>query len=197
MKMSPRCFHQPRTRHNNTMHTQPTKEFLASQGLSETFPDRFWPKINKDGPVPSHMPHLGKCWIWIAGLNNRGYGWIARGDGRQVAILAHVASWLLTFGKIPNSLCVLHHCDNRLCVNPNHLWLGTKAENVFDMDRKGRRGSANGELAGQAKLTNADVLEIRRLYSAGGISQKTLGKMFNVSERCVFFIVHRQHWTHI
>lgn len=83
------------------------------------------------------------CWPWKAGLTTAGYGYV-RVRGR--AVHAHRLVWEKWYGPIPDGLCVLHHCDVRACVNPWHLWLGTKSGNARDRDTKGRqaRGDANG-----------------------------------------------------
>jgi hypothetical protein len=78
---------------------------------------------------------VGGCWNWRGYLNNNGYGTISI-DG--VEEYAHRASWMFFFGKIPEGMCVLHHCDNPSCVRPDHLFLGTMSDNSKDMWRKGR-----------------------------------------------------------
>jgi len=89
--------------------------------------DRFWDKVQKsDG-----------CWIFT-GANAKGYGVIGRCDGTHEYVYAHRLSWELHHGPIPDGLCVLHHCDTPRCVNPEHLWLGTIADNNRDMSQKGR-----------------------------------------------------------
>lgn len=87
---------------------------------------RFWDKVDKSGD----------CWEWAAACNSSGYGHIKL-DGAM--ILAHRLSWILANGPIPDNLCICHTCDNRTCVNPDHLWLGTRADNNSDMTKKGRR----------------------------------------------------------
>lgn len=176
-----------------------TPQYLASQGLSPTFPKRFWAKVNKDGPVPKHMPHLGKCWVWTGYRQYGGYGKIFRSTSNESMMLSSRASWILNRGPVPAELMVLHHCDHPPCVRPSHLFAGTKQDNSDDAKRKGRtamclkRGSDNGRHV----LMESEVIEIRRLYSNGGISQLSLAIKFGVSERNIFFIVHRLHWKHV
>ncbi len=94
---------------------------------------KFWAKVNKDGPTPSHMPHLGQCWIYGAGNS---YG-VVKWKGKSTT--AHRVSWELINGAIPKGKMVLHHCDNPPCVNPGHLFIGTAKDNMEDALRKGRR----------------------------------------------------------
>ena len=102
--------------------------------------------------------------------------------------------WEITYGLIPDGLCVLHRCDVKSCVNPAHLWLGTALDNAEDRDRKGRRSPPRGEMNGRVKLTAVKVEEIRAL-NAIGFSQAELSKRFGVSDFAVFSIVHRRSWT--
>ena len=108
----------------------------ASKNLSAE--QRFWLSVNKEGPV--HPIH-GQCWFWIASKRDRGYGTITL-SGK--AIFAHRFIWALLNGTIPDGLCVLHKCDNPPCVNPAHLFLGTRADNMRDMVQKGRKGTPRG-----------------------------------------------------
>lgn len=136
------------------------------------------------------------CWIWTGGGDRHGYGrfWY---DGKMQ--LSHRVNWLLHNGPIPDGLCVLHTCDNPPCVNPAHLWLGTQADNMHDCANKGRAvgGISRGQRHGLAKLTDDKVLEIRRIYSAGGTTQRELAGAFEVSQAVINYILLRKTWAHI
>src|SRR4051794_32506507 len=94
---------------------------------------RFWSKVSKRG-------HPKGCWEWTAGVfKSGGYGQFnMRVAGKRQPYRAHRISYELAHGPIPSDLCVLHECDNRVCVNPAHLFLGTRGDNCDDMHAKGR-----------------------------------------------------------
>ena len=170
------------------------------------FEQRFWERVSKNGPPQPHM--TTRCWEWIGTKDTHGYGQL-RVKGTMT--LMHRFSYNLHYGEIPNKLCVLHECDNPSCVNPNHLWLGTKGDNTRDMERKGRayhpRGISNGrhtkpesavrgETHSSAKLTDDYVKEIRNLH-AGGTSYSQLAKRYHVGRSTIVRIVKREAWKHI
>ncbi len=141
-------------------------------------------------------PNENGCVLWTGTARPSGYGYITLGSrmGNQ-KIAAHRASWELHNGPIPDSLCVLHRCDVRLCVAPEHLFLGTNADNTADMIAKGRQ--AIGEKSGLAKLTQEQVRQIRDRYAAGGISQRTLAREYRVRDITVSAVIRRRNWKHI
>jgi hypothetical protein len=150
---------------------------------------RFWAKVNIQGP--------DDCWNWKVYINAYGYGQFHLNG---TPYLAHRLSWELTYGPIPKGLCCCHRCDNRKCVNPSHLFLGTHKDNTQDMISKNRssHGINNGINNGRATLTEEQVIEIRRLYALENhLSQVKLGILFGVSDSQIDNIVQRKSWKHI
>lgn len=139
---------------------------------------RFWDKVNKDGPVPQHMSHLGRCWEWTAFRDHRGYGrYAASGDdGRRLFQSARRASWFIKHGEIPENY-VCHKCDNPGCVRPSHLFVGTHQDNMADMRRKGRsrgrrmRAEAAATQRWTVRLTYAEAARIEAAAKAVGMTK--------------------------
>lgn len=131
------------------------------------------------------------CWNWIAGISNKGYGYIRV---EKKLILAHRLSYLIYNGEFDFGLCVLHKCDNRKCVNPNHLFLGTRLDNCRDMDFKKRRKSLNGSLNGNSKLASFQVEKIRELLK-NGFSQRKIAKKFGVCKSMIGYIKRNENWN--
>lgn len=143
---------------------------------------KFWLRVQKtDG-----------CWLWTR-RGQDGYGVITIGTKSRF-LRAHRISWELHYGAIPDGLGVLHHCDNPPCVRPDHLFLGTALDNARDRESKGRGRYLSGEQNGRAKLTLAQVIEIRTLYAQGNITQAELRKQFPVSSSQMSRIVNGQKW---
>jgi hypothetical protein len=103
---------------------------------------RFWARVDKNGPIPDHHPTIGPCWLWTGGLAPNGYGRLEPGDGETR--YAHRISYKMHVGPIAAGMDCCHRCDVRACVRPDHLFEGTRRDNVQDMVAKGRargRGS--------------------------------------------------------
>lgn len=207
-------------------------EVTTTMAKRKTLAERFWEKVDKDGPTLPGMD--SPCWLWTGATHRQGYGEILI-DG--VKKYAHVIGWVLQYGPVPEGHDVLHRCDNPPCVR--HLFNGTHQDNMSDMVAKGRsatgarngrhthsertargdrhgshthpesvaRGdrhgfrlhpgsAARGEDAGRAKLTEANVLEIRRRYRTGE-SQSALAREFGLSSRNVCSIVRGESWKHL
>jgi len=131
------------------------------------------------------------CWEWQAGYRSSGYGGFHTGGKER---LAHRVMWEMAFGDIPEGMVIMHSCDNRRCVNPEHLSLGSHAENMKDMVDKGR--SAKGEKSWTAKLTEADVCVIRRRKSLGE-SVFELAKEYGVHRSTVYRLCSGDTWSHV
>ena len=135
------------------------------------------------------------CWEWTGGLD-RGYGQISAG-GRGTKTHAHRVSWDLFRGS-RNGLHVCHSCDNRRCVNPNHLFLGTNYDNVIDCVNKGKH--CKGERQGSSKLREEDILHIRKIYTrkyTGDKTQQEIADMFGVCNQTISGIVNNKTWKHL
>ena len=130
----------------------------------------------------------GGCHLWVAGRKASGYGTITVARRK---VLAHRLSWELANGPIPDGMCVLHRCDNPPCVNPDHLFLGTHADNSRDRNEKGRQ--ARGVKNRHAKLTPDEVRAIR----ADTRRQVDIARAYGVTPQAVHDIIRRKNWRHI
>lgn len=141
---------------------------------------RFWKKVDK-GP---------SCWVWIAARYKDGYGqfWFR---GRMTR--AHIASYQMHVGEIPDGLWVLHKCDNPWCVRPDHLFLGTPSDNMKDMHRKNRHAVYSGEENPASKLTKQKVDEAREQHVLG-VSQRQLAKRMGVSPATMSLAINGKTW---
>ena len=153
----------------------------------KTLEERFFEKVER-----AEQPNA--CWLWMAAIGTGGYGRI--GVGRKLQTASRL-SWELIHGPIPDGLQVLHRCDERRCVSPFHLFLGTQQDNINDCHRKGRALKARGEDAGSAKLTAEQVLQIRRLYCPFKCGYRRLAKEFGMSVPHIVHIIQRKKWPHI
>lgn len=142
--------------------------------VTKTLVDRFESKVYPE-------PNTG-CWLW-AGPLNFGYGQFGI---KGVTKRAHRVSYQIYKGEIPKGLFVCHTCDERGCVNPDHLWLGTNKENLHDMMKKGRGRKFT-------KLTVEQVLELRQ----NTLKQKEYAEKFGVTREAVCLALNRKNWKHI
>lgn len=155
------------------------------------FIERFWAKVDKRGP--------DECWPWLGKGHCRGYGAIALdpvGDqihGRQIR--ANRASWIVNRGQITEDQHVLHSCDNPNCVNPNHLFLGDQLLNMRDMHGKGR--APVGSRHGQSKLTEEDVIWLRRIPSKRDGSLRKAALKLGITADYASAIRRRKAWAHL
>lgn len=134
---------------------------------------------------------MTNCKLWTGARSGDGYGTVTI-KGKQLA--AHRVAWEEANGSIQSGLWVLHRCDNPLCVNPEHLFLGTAKDNTQDCIRKGRRNTRRGSMLPQAKLDEETVRQIRAL--AGTKRQSKIAREFGVSDATVSLIVRGKLWQH-
>lgn len=131
------------------------------------------------------------CIIWTGTLNPQGYGLIR--DGKMKG--AHRVAWVLANGPIPDGLWVLHHCDNPPCINTEHLFLGTRQDNIDDKVQKNRSSRLTGETNPAHKLTEGEVLEIRQ--NTEGLSRAALARKYNISHSQVYKVINRWNWRKV
>ena len=137
------------------------------------------------------------CWIWTRSYGSTGYGqvWITDSQGNRRKWDVHRLSLTLTQGPIPPGMFACHHCDVRACGNPAHLFKGTRADNMADWVAKGRSGK--GSRNSQARLTEAQVLEARARYAAGGVTHRQIAAEYGVSRAVIGDIINHRRWKHL
>lgn len=140
-------------------------------------------------------PRTG-CWEWQRGTNRKGYGSVRFGGRSFPTYLAHRVSYVLFCGDLADGVFVCHACDNPLCVNPVHLFVGDQQANMDDMRRKGRWGGPVGERSQFAKLTAADVVVIRQRYG-NGESPIAIGRDYGITYNAVFLVATGRKWKHV
>lgn len=161
---------------------------------------RFWSKVN--------VRDEDECWPWIGGTGGSGPSWKRGtpirygrfGVGANRVLSAHRVACILTYGDMPDGLFGCHHCDFPLCCNPAHLFAGTARDNAEDRDRKGRYVLGKryaGEQHCCAILTEADVLEIRRVYAGVRSGYRSIGEQYGVSAEQIGAILRGETWKHL
>ena len=158
--------------------------------MTKSLEERFWSKVDKDGPTMSHMG--SNCWVWTGSKTSKGYGRFHY-DGKTHR--AHRVSLSFHLGRVPQP-CALHACDNSSCVRPDHLREGTHSENETESYGRGRKQPTSGERHGKARLNEDDVRNIRRRY-AEGESQTSLAQIYRMDPAHLGKIVRRQRWKHV
>jgi len=152
--------------------------------------------MRKESPAIRVWRHVSKtagCWLWTGGVTRHGYGRFYPSHGRYV--LAHRYVWTLTRGALTPAECLLHRCDVPACVNPDHLFVGTKTDNAADRDAKQRQ--ARGERVNNAKLTAATVAHIRSEYTGKYGQRVALMRRYSIGSSAFHSIITRQTWRHI
>lgn len=155
-------------------------------------PDSFWGHVDRTERVTD-------CWEWQASLGTTGYGQVTvyRDGKRLPARKAHRVAWELANGHpIPEGLFVCHRCDNRRCVRPDHLFLGTPAENTADMFSKGRSVSLRGEDSPSAKITKEEVILARKMRESGS-PLRDVAAVVGVSRSHLSRITTGRSWSHV
>ena len=151
----------------------------------KTIIERFEEKIKK----------TDSCWIWTSTISkNNGYGQFKL-NNRTMS--AHRVAYELYNSLIPKDLCVLHKCDNTICVNPKHLFLGTKNDNNLDRAKKNRSFKPKGEKHPMVKLTKEQVLEIRQNYKGIPGEYKEIAKKYGISRSHVGGIINKIYWKEL
>lgn len=153
------------------------------QDLGERVSQRFWAKVHK----------TDECWFWTGYIRDDGYGNFPL--RKTVVHRAHRIAYAIGVGPIPAGMVVCHRCDTRACVRPDHLFLGTQLDNIADRNAKNRQ--AKGIAHPAAKLTDDDVVEIRRRYAVGSVSQHELAAEYGINNAGICRIVRRKIWTHV
>ena len=157
----------------------------------KTLAERFWEKVDK----------TKECWEWTSALGTSGYGsFSATSIGLSRSAQAHRVAWILTYGAIPEAFYVLHRCDNRRCVNPSHLFLGSHLDNMIDKVSKNRQSNGashsstcRGELVGSSKLTESMVIDIR----LDPRPQTIIAVSYGITQSLVSYIKNRKIWRHL
>lgn len=133
------------------------------------------------------------CWYWCGPMHPHGYG-MFNYKGRSQ--FAHRPSYEIYKSQIPKGMNVLHECDNRMCVNPDHLFLGTQKDNVHDMMKKGRRSSTAGENHGCSILRDIDIILIKEAISHG-FTGASIAKYYKICRSTVSRIKLGKDWKHL
>lgn len=161
------------------------RDLPIPDSYSKTFIQKacdFWSRVQRGLP--------NECWMWTGAVHTNGYGQF---HISKKYFLAHRVAWELVNGGIPDGMDVLHHCDNTVCVNTNHLFLGDQAMNMADKCAKGRQSRSRGENAGGVKLTWPQVEEIRARRALGE-TQKAIASDYGIHPTNIYYITTNKTW---
>lgn len=165
-----------------TVDTRPMPEFTS------TDINRFWSKV-------LFTANAEKCWEWNCSKRKGGYGYFTITLlKKQVKLVSTRVSYFLTCKIDPVGFAILHKCDNPMCCNPEHLFIGTNKDNTQDMISKGRKADTSGVNNGTSKLDEFQVIEIRNLYNTKQFLQNELANKFNVSVSTIQRVVTNMSW---
>jgi len=136
------------------------------------------------------------CWNWNRAIDSSGYGAV-KYCGKKHNV--HRLVWMLLHDNLEKGICVCHKCDNRKCINPDHLFIGTQSDNMKDCVNKGRYFSnvIRGEKNSWSKLSSKQVIEIRQLKESKKISNKEIAKQYKVGYTAISKIIRGENWKHI
>ena len=166
---------QNKLRQGKTISCGCAKSALTRQRHAAFRGPNFWARVDKRGD--------DECWEWIGGSVHPQHGYAYVGyEGRRYR--SHRLAYELTMGQVPSHLSVLHRCDNKLCCNPKHLYVGTHEDNMRDMTERSRRININTGVANRGstgKLSRHEFDEIKVRYAAGGVTQRTLAEEYGIS----------------
>ena len=172
--------------HLTASHKGPPKGLTPwNKGKGHPAEERFWRFVHK--PLD-----LNDCWTWTGYISKDGYGSFTPS---KIPIRAHRFMYQLTHGVIPPGMLICHTCDNPICVNDAHLFLGSNSDNMKDAASKGRLDGKKGSDNPLAKLAEKQVLKIRSLK--GTLTTRQIAKIFDISHSHVLNIQNRKAWTHI
>jgi len=154
--------------------------------LNQETINRFWDKVDKSGD----------CWEWTASTNQDGYGRICiLVNGKKRWFQAHRISYYLNKGSIRDGKIICHNCDNPACVNPDHLYSGTWADNTHDAVNRGMMNM--GEKNGNSRFVKSQIIEIRNKYATGKYSYRQIANEYDTYPMTICGIVRRKSWRHV
>ena len=161
---------------------------------NKTADKRFWTKVD--------IKEKNECWNWTFSIDPSGYGSGIRYNGKKYN--SHKMAWILTYGEVPKGMWVLHNCKNRKCCNPSHLYLGTRSERMMLAVKEGtagilrikRHSPAKGEKNGNHILFEKDIVEIRKLITAG-IKLSEIAEIYKVNRQTISDIKYNKSWKNI